>query len=75
MNTRYEIAQPEENRIVYVRPVDVSDLPEDLREQAGDRDRIYAVHAADGERLALVADRRMAFILAHQNDYAAVNVH
>ncbi len=75
MNTPYNFAKSDENRIVYVRPVEVSDLPEDIREQAGGRERIYAVHSADGARIALVADRRMAFILAQQNDYAAVNVH
>lgn len=75
MNTKYDFTQADENRIVYVRPVEVSDLPEELQEQAGNRERIYAVHTADGERLALVADRRMAFILAHQHDFAPVNVH
>ncbi len=75
MNERYDITPKDENRIVYVRPVSVADLPRELRDQAGDKERIYAVHAADGERLALVADRKMAFILARQNDYAAVNVH
>ena len=75
MNTKLNFVGPDENRIVYVRPVSVADLPRELRDQAGDKERIYAVHAADGERLALVADRKMAFILARQNDYAAVNVH
>ena len=61
--------------IVYVRAVQVSDLPEELRDQAGGIETVYAVHGADGERLALVKDRRLAFILARQNDMAPVNVH
>jgi hypothetical protein len=38
-------------------------------------DQIFAVHSADGERLALVRDRELAFVLARQNDLAPVNVH
>lgn len=63
------------HRIVYVRPVAVADLPEDIREKAEGLDRLYAVHRPDGERLALVRDREMAFALARQNDLAPVNAH
>jgi hypothetical protein len=38
-------------------------------------DEIYAVHDADGQRLALVKDRTLAFVLARQNDFAPVSVH
>lgn len=61
--------------IVYVRPVAVSDLPKDVQEQVGDAELIYAVHDENGERLALVNDRQMAFVLARQNDLTPVNVH
>ena len=63
------------DNLVYVRPVDVAELPEMVREQAGGAERIYAVHNAEGERLALVKDRRLAFALARQHDLAPVNVH
>jgi hypothetical protein len=33
------------------------------------------VHDSDGQQLALVADRKLAFRLARQNDYAPVAVH
>jgi hypothetical protein len=77
MNTPYEFEeQPTvENRIVYIRPVAVADLPEEVRQQAPGIDQIFAVHSADGERLALVRDRELAFVLARQNDLAPVNVH
>jgi len=39
------------------------------------RKQLYAVHDAEGEQLALVADRRMAFVLARQNDLSPVTVH
>ena len=75
MNTPFDFEELNSNRTVYVRPVDVNDLPEDLQDQAEGRDQVYAVHSPDGERLALVADRKLAFILARQNDFAPVNVH
>lgn len=66
-------------RIVYVRPIAVADLPEELREQVGEQlgeaGVIYSVNAPDGERIALVADRNLAFHLAKANDFAPVSVH
>jgi hypothetical protein len=46
-----------------------------LQEQAEGFKTIYAVHRPDGERLALVADRRLAFALAREHDMAPVFVH
>ncbi len=62
-------------RIVYVRPVKVGDLPAEVQAHAGGLTTVYALHEADGDRLALVRDRRLAFALARQNDLAPVNVH
>lgn len=64
-----------DDRIVYVRPVDVIDLPQEVQDAAMGAEQLYAVHNSDGERLALVKDRRLAFVLARQNDMAPVNVH
>ncbi|MHA7875009.1 DUF1150 family protein [Roseivivax sp.] len=75
MNTAYDFTKLDEGRTVYVRPVEISELPEDLQEQMTGSGTVYAVHRADGERLALVKDRQMAFILARQNDFAPVTVH
>lgn len=63
------------DRLVYVRPVAVADLPQDVRDQAEGLDTLYALHSADGEQLALVRNRHVAFELALQNDLAPVNVH
>jgi len=63
------------DKIVYVRPVDVADLPREVREMATGFETLYAVHDAQGTRLALVKDRKLAFVLARQNDLAPVNVH
>ncbi len=75
MNTPYNFDDLSNERLVYIRPVVVADLPEDVRDQAMGRDHIYAVHNADGQRLALVKNRKLAFALARQNDFAPVNVH
>lgn len=75
MDTKYDFLPEEGERIVYVRPVKAADLPEEVRAQLGGLDELYAVHDASGERLALVRDRKLAFVLARQNDLAPVNVH
>lgn len=75
MDTKYDFGPVAGERIVYVRPVAVADLPEEVRQQAMGLDTIYAVHDASGERLALVKDRKLAFIVARQNDMAPVSVH
>lgn len=75
MHTPIDPETMSNDRMVYVRPVDVSDLPAELRAQAHGRDRIYAIHAPDGARLALVDNRRLAFELARQKDFAPVGVH
>ncbi len=74
MNTPIEL-NTEGDRIVYVKTVDVADLPRDLRDQAGDLDQLYAVHDSDGQQLALVADRKLAFVLAREHDLSPVAVH
>ncbi|MDP4033188.1 MAG: DUF1150 family protein [Pseudorhodobacter sp.] len=75
MDVKFDALPDVGDRIVYVRPVAVADLPEEIREQANGIVTLYALHRPDGERLALVRDRRMAFALARQNDLAPVNAH
>lgn len=65
-------------RIVYVRPMKTADLPGEIQEQVEadlGSDTVYAIHATDGEVLALVPDRAQAFVVARQNEYAPVSVH
>lgn len=64
-----------DDRIVYVRPVSVSILPDHVRDELGNIDEIYALHSSKGERIALVAEREMAFLLARENDWSPVCVH
>ena len=65
----------EHDRIVYVRSVRTADLPEEIRVHTGDIDEVYAIHAASGERLALVSNRRHAFVVARQHEFSPVSVH
>jgi hypothetical protein len=63
--------------LVYVRKVQVSDLPQAVQDEAreGGLDELYALHRPDGEQVALVGDRKLAFNLARQNDLNPVSVH
>ena len=62
-------------KAVDVKAVAVAELPEAVREQAGELTTIFAVHNAKGEQLALVANRAMAFELARKNDMRPYTVH
>tara|TARA_R110002072_G_scaffold100327_2_gene220939 strand:- start:106 stop:333 length:228 start_codon:yes stop_codon:yes gene_type:complete len=75
MNTEYKLADHADDRLVYVKPVAVSDLPDEVREQAGDMKQLFAVHNSHGEQLALVANRRLAFALALENDMSPMTLH
>jgi hypothetical protein len=75
MHAQIELPQKDDDNIVYVRSVDVASLPKEVQNQAAGIKQLYAVHRADGERLALVKDRALAFVLARQNHLAPVAVH
>jgi hypothetical protein len=65
--------------LVYVREVSPETLiaegaiPEDAVLPAGTK--LYAVHLADGRRIAVMDDRERAFAAAVQNDLTPVSVH
>lgn len=75
MNTKNPAAEVEDRPIVYIRPVAVSDLPLEVREQAGDLETVYAIGSEDGKQLALVGDRKTAFVVAREHDMEPVSVH
>ncbi|GAB5437454.1 DUF1150 family protein [Falsiruegeria mediterranea] len=74
METPYDFNE-NGSRIVYVKTVEVADLPDQIRAEAGDHEQLYAVHDEEGQQLALVADRKLAFMLAREHDFAPVAVH
>ena len=69
MNTTYDL-NADVGRMVYVKPISVDALPQEVQEQAGDLKKLFAVHDSEGQQLALVANRKMALALAVQNDYS-----
>ncbi len=75
MESKFDFEQDKDEKIVYVRTVNSEDLPEDVRIQVGDVEKLYAVHNGEGERIALVKNRQEAFILARQNQLSPVAVH
>jgi hypothetical protein len=58
--------------IVYIREAERESLPDELKRTPGP---IYAVHDAQGNQIALAADRRLAFALARRNDMTPLSVH
>ena len=64
--------EPKGKAIVYVRELAADEMPDELR---GIEARFFGVHDAEGNRLAVVPDRRVAFALAKQNDMRPLSVH
>ncbi|MAK80150.1 MAG: hypothetical protein CMH00_08030 [Marinovum sp.] len=62
------------DRTVYVSAVNVADLPEAVAKGIS-QGRVYSLNSSNGERLALVKDRSLAFVLARQNEFHPVPVH
>lgn len=80
----HELSQEEVARIigpntVYVREVDIDELkgagviPVDAPIPA--TQKFFALHAADGRRVAVVDSRDMAFVAARQHELEPVSVH
>lgn len=74
MHAKYDLKDFGQN-IVYVKPVLVADLPADMQTEVGDLEQLFAVHNAAGKQLALVANRKLAFHLARENDMQPMTVH
>lgn len=72
--TRKQDTTPDAARIAYVKGVRAEDLPKDIEIPDG-LSTLYAIHGENGEPLALVGDRRMAFAVARQNSYEPVSVN
>ncbi|MEM1273153.1 MAG: DUF1150 family protein [Pseudomonadota bacterium] len=75
MTDHQDVAASTDQPIVYIRKVSVADLPDELRAQAGATEDLYAIGSEDGRQLALVKDRKLAFLVARQNEMTPVSVH
>lgn len=80
--TRRQLAELGGRKLVYVRAVLASEVLDDLIDEEtgaaidipGDT-TLYSVHAGDGQRIALVGDRALAFAAARQHEMNPVSVH
>jgi hypothetical protein len=70
--TRNPFIEPVGKPIVYVREVAPEELPDELRVAQA---KLFALHDAEGNRLAIAPDRRLAFALARKNDLKPLSVH
>jgi hypothetical protein len=67
--------------LVYVRPVKAIEIMADAPEEAlrtfeiHPEQTLYAVHRADGARLAVLTDKESAYAAALANEMAPVSVH
>lgn len=75
MDMKFKGLPDTDKSIVYVRSVAVDTLPDEVRAQIGELTTVYAVHRPNGMQVALVADRKLAFALAREHDFAPVSVH
>lgn len=75
MDTKFYNLPEADNPIVYVSTVRTEDLPDEIRSQLGDLEIVYSVSRTNGERLALVANKKLAFALAREHDFDPVSVH
>lgn len=75
MDTKFNFGSLDSDKTVYIRRVATETLPQEIRRQLPGIHSMYAVHDADGERLALVKDRSLAFMLARQNELTPLSVH
>lgn len=69
-------------KICYVREVLAGDVrdeieraAEDISEEFADDSILYALHADDGSRIALMSDREIAFAAARQHEMTPLSVH
>ena len=75
MNSKQEKMTYEDGQLVYVRSVKIDELPDEVRDRIDGLTELYALHSSNGERLALVKERELAFVLARQSDLLPVTVH
>jgi len=77
-----DLAELGGRKLVYIRAVAAIDVIDDLGDEFSDHEVdidedaiLYSVHASDGERIALVGDRDLAFAAARQYEMNPVSVH
>ncbi len=62
-------------KIVYLKPVATADLPDEVRQQAGEIETVFSVHNGAGEQVAIVANPLIASHLAAEHKMQLVTLH
>jgi hypothetical protein len=62
-------------RAIYLKPMDVADLPADVQDEVGSLTELFAVHNAQGKQVAFVASPAVASHLAALNNMTLVALH
>ena len=75
MHSKYDFSHFDTDDLVYIKTVEMTELPLDLQRQLGSDKTLYAVHKADGERVAVVENRALAYSLARDNDLTPMTLH
>ena len=75
VHSKYDFSHFDTDDLVYIKTVEVTELPLDLQRQVGSDKTLYAVHKADGERVAVVENRALAYSLARDNDLTPMTLH
>ena len=75
MQSKYDFSHYDTDGLVYIKTVEVSDLPLNLQQEVEPGKRLYSLHRPDGERMAIVQDRKLAFMLAREHDLTPLTVH
>ena len=71
--------QFEAANLVYIRPIDESELnrilPPNALDELNDTQNLFAVHDSKGQRIAIVEGREAAFEAARANDLKPASLH
>ena len=63
------------SNLVYVRPIEKSELPDDVQSSLETVSQVYSVHGENGEQVALFTDLDLVFSLAKEYNFRAMSVH
>ncbi len=77
--TQFDVAGADAMRLAYIKPIDVAEaralgaIPKGIK--LSKNVRLFALHAADGTRLAIMDNWAAAYGVALQNEFIPVSVH
>jgi hypothetical protein len=75
IQSKYDFSHYDTGGLVYIKTVKASDLPLNLQQGVDPGKTLYSLHRPDCERMAIVPDRKLAFMLAREHDLTPLTVH